>query len=152
MTTHPPRPVRRRRGGRAGSTSLEFGLIGGTLLVMCIGTIDLGLLLWSQEVLQLAATETARCVALGASPCATPASYAVGIASQYSFTGTITTGNVWVQGNATCASTQGHVTAGNYTVVTITDSYWATLFSAFEPVAIALGANTARTVTACYPG
>jgi len=142
-----------RRGRRAGSSSVEFALIAATLMITCVGSIDLGLLLWSQEVLELAATDTARCIALGASPCANAASYAVALTTQYGFTGMVTTANnnVWTQTHATCASTNGHVTAGNYAVVTITESYWATYLSAFEPLAVLLGGSTERTVTACYP-
>jgi len=144
-------PARRRRGGRAGTSTIEFALVAATLLITCVGTVDLGLLLWSQEVLELAATDTARCVALGASPCSNPQSYAVGIVTQYSFTNALTASNVWVQSNATCTSTNGHVTTGTYTVVTITDAFWSTFF-AFEPAAVVLGGSTPRTVTACYPG
>ena len=146
-------PARRRRGRRAGSSSVEFALISATLMISCVGSIDLGLLLWSQEVLELAATDTARCVALGASPCTNAASYAVGLTTQYGFSGMVTTANnnVWVATNAACNSTRANPVSGANAVVTITESYWATYLSAFEPVAILLGGSTERTVTACYP-
>jgi hypothetical protein len=106
-------------------------------------------------------------VALGAAPCSTPPnntpqSYATSIVTQYTFSNGLpnlppsppnnSTSPVWSQSGVTCTSTSTNQTPGNYTVVTITDSYWATLFSAFQPLAIALGANANRTVTACYPG
>lgn len=145
----PPRPARRRRGWRAGSTTLEFALVAATLMITCIGSIDLGLLLWSQEVLELAATDTARCVALGAAPCTpltTAASYAVGLTTQYGFSGMVTGANVSAQINTTCNGA-----TGNYAVVTITESYWGPNLSAWQPVAILLGGSTERVVTACYP-
>jgi len=112
--------------------------------------------------MELAAADTARCVALGAAPCSapnnTPLSYATSIVNQYTFSNGLpnlqpgNTSPVWSQSGVTCTSTSASQTSGNYTVVTITDSYWATTFSAFEPALLALGANANRTVTACYPG
>jgi Flp pilus assembly protein TadG len=159
--TKHPAPARRRRGRQAGSTTLEFALIVSALLIACIGTVDLGLLMWSQEVMELAAADTARCVALGSSLCSapnSPQSYAASIVNQYTFSGGLpnlqpgNTSPVWSQTGVTCTSTSSSQTSGNYTVVTITDSYWATTLSAFEPALLALGANVNRTVTACYPG
>ena len=125
-------------------------MVAGILLIACIGVVNLGLLLWTQEALQSAAMQTARCAALGASPCASPQQYAVNIAAAQSFPGVTNTANVWVQANATCASTQGNVTAGKYTVVTITSTYWSSLLASIESVANLLRSKV-LTATACYP-
>jgi Flp pilus assembly protein TadG len=149
-----PQPARRRRGGRAGSTTLEFALIASTLLIICLGSINLGALLWTQEVMELAAADTARCVALGSSLCANPQTYAIGIAQQYSFNGVLpivgSVNPVWSHTNATCSSTSGNVTPGTNTVVTITSTYWSGTLSIFESLGMTLGTKV-LTATACYP-
>jgi len=154
MTSQHPAPARRRRGGRTGSSSLEFALVVGILMITCIGVVNLGLLLWTQEVLESAAAQTARCAALGSTVCNnsqnTPALYAVSVAAAQSFTGVIGAGNVSVLANATCASTPGHVAAGNNTVVTITSGYWSNFLPTIEPLVAPLR-NKLLTATACYP-
>ena len=57
----------------------------------------------------------------------------------------VSTSNVWVQGNATCTSTNGHVTTGSYTVVQITSSFWS---SGLLPIPIS---NKVLSAEACYP-
>jgi Flp pilus assembly protein TadG len=137
-----PRP---RRGRRAGTTSLEFAMCASALILVCFGVMNVGVLLWTHEALQSAAAQTARCAALGSTLCSNAQQYAVDTAAAFTFTGVIATGDVWVQGNTTCASTSGHVTAGKYTVVTIVSHYWSTGL-----LPIPLG-NKTLTATACYP-
>jgi Flp pilus assembly protein TadG len=133
------------RGPRAGTVAVEFALVGSALFLICFGVLDLGILLWTQEALQSAAAQTARCAALGASTCTNPQQFAVNIVSAQTFAGVVTTGNVWVQSNATCTSTQGAVTAGKYTVVRISSSFWA---SGLLPPPLNLMTLKA---SACYP-
>ena len=114
-----------------------------------IGVLQLGLLMWTQEALETAATQTARCSALGATTCANPQQYAVNIVSEWVLTGVVTTANVWVQANATCASTSGHVTSGKNAVVVITSSYWSTILPA-NWIPSPLG-NNVLAASACYP-
>ena len=145
--TAPARPAqaRRRRGARSGATAVEFALTSSALLMLCFGVMNLGLLLWTQEAIEAAAAATARCSALGASTCSNAQQYADSVAAAEAFTGVITTANVWVQANATCASTQGNVTAGKNTVVIITSSFWSSGLLSYPLGGKALGA------TACYP-
>lgn len=60
------RTLRRDRGG---SVMLEFALIGTALLMVSMGGMELGLILWTQGALQSIAAEAARCGAIGTSAC-----------------------------------------------------------------------------------
>jgi Flp pilus assembly protein TadG len=137
--------ARRHFGREAGTTSLEFALVCSTLIVVILGILGLGLMVWTQQALQASAELTARCVTLGATTCANAQQFAVNTVSTWSFSGVVTTGNVWVQSGATCTSTNGHVAAGKFTVVTISSNYWTggLLPAPFSAVTL--------TATACYP-
>lgn len=137
--------ARRRYGREAGATSLEFALVCSTLIFVILGIVGLGLLIWTQQALQASAELTARCVTLGATTCTNSKQFAVDTAAAWSMPGMVTTGNVWVQTGATCASTNGHVTAGKFTVVRISSNYWAGTVLPAPFSAITL------TATACYP-
>lgn len=67
--------------GRGATTTLEFAFAAPVLMVMLFGCLEYGRMLWTWQALQLASDQTARCVAIGASACATPASFAIAAAS-----------------------------------------------------------------------
>jgi hypothetical protein len=121
----------RRQRRDAGGAALEFALVLGAFLIVCLGVMDVGLLLWTQQALDMAAAKTARCAALGCcveppgTACVGSSQYAVDMVTFATFASVVGTSNVWVQGSATCTSTSGNVTAGKYTVVRISTSYWA---------------------------
>jgi len=135
------RPRRWRPGRRAGSASVEFALTCSALFLVCLGVLDLGIILWTEEAVQSAAALTARCVALGATPCANAKQYAVNLATAQTFAGVVTTANVVVQTGVNCPKSKAP--SGNYTVVTINSTYWATSLSGTL-------AGTPITATACY--
>jgi Flp pilus assembly protein TadG len=139
------RSLLRLRRDACGTTSLEFGLIAAVFTLLFMGTLELGLLLWTQNSLQMTAALTARCVALGAPACSTPATFAVNTASSWLFSGSVNSTNVWVQKNATCASRQGTVASGKFTVVTITMPFWGT---GMLPPPFA---SKTLNATACFP-
>lgn len=63
------RLARRLWRERNGSVMLEFAVVGTALLMVSVGGIELGLILWTQGALQTVAAEAARCGAIGASAC-----------------------------------------------------------------------------------
>lgn len=128
-----------RRRRTAGVVSVEFAMLSGLLILLLIGTLGLGLLILSETGLQSIAAQTARCVALDSSLCATPADYAVQLAGQRLFSGVITRSDVTVSGATSCNGA-----SGSYTTVAITSDYWSNLLSFVFP-----GAKVA--VMACYP-
>ena len=118
------RAGRRRWGRRAGSASVEFALTCSALFLICLGVLDLGIILWTEEAVQSAAGLTARCVALGATPCTNVKQYAVTTATAQTFNGVVTTANVTYSTKAVCPKSK--TPSGSYAVVTITPTYWAT--------------------------
>lgn len=54
---------------RDGATAVEFALIAPVLLLIVGAVLGLGLAFWTRSALQQAATETARCVAIGSPDC-----------------------------------------------------------------------------------
>ena len=55
-----------------GATALEFALISPPLLMLLIGTMDVGRLLWTRAALQDAVVRAARCVAVTPKICGNP--------------------------------------------------------------------------------
>jgi Flp pilus assembly protein TadG len=54
---------------KRGATALEFALIAPPLLMLLVGTLDVGRLLWTRAALQDAVTRAARCVAVSPEIC-----------------------------------------------------------------------------------
>jgi Flp pilus assembly protein TadG len=54
---------------RRGATALEFALIAPPLLMLLVGTLDVGRLLWTRAALQDAVARAARCVAVTPEMC-----------------------------------------------------------------------------------
>lgn len=71
------------RGDRRGVTTLEFTLLAIPLLLLCLGPIEFGRMLWIQEAIQMAAQQGARCIGILASSCASGGTYNAGDATSY---------------------------------------------------------------------
>ena len=54
---------------------MEFALIAVPFLMLSMGTIEFGRVIWTQEALQMTATQGARCIGLRASYCAAGGAY-----------------------------------------------------------------------------
>jgi len=67
-----PRPTSARRG----SVALEYGLIAPLLLVLVLGIIDTGRLMWTYTTLYRATSAAARCGAINSTTCSTAAQIA----------------------------------------------------------------------------
>jgi Flp pilus assembly protein TadG len=136
-----PHAVRRLRAARSGNATVEFALACLAFLPFCFGTLEMGLMLWTQNSLQSIATTAARCKAMNAVACSAgvPA-YVVSLTEASVMPGIIDTSNVTVSTTGNCNGA-----AGTATVVTITHSFWG---SAIFPPPLA---NLATTVSGCYP-
>lgn len=111
--------MRLLRRDRRAAVSLEFAVAGGLMVAVTMGLIGAGLVSWTRSGLQATANATARCVALGAPGCSTPASYAVTLAGQWVFPGIIIPANVTVTQATTCNGA-----TGQYARVAITSTHW----------------------------
>ena len=127
-------------GHRRGTTALEFALVSSVFFTMLLGTIDLGLMMWTRCTLQTVAAQTARCAAIGSSACAGGAAqYAVSLARQWLPTYTLTSSDVVVSGATYCFGV-----SGSFETVTITAPSWTGGM-------IPTFAGGSQTLQACFP-
>ncbi len=118
---------------------LEFAITAGIFLSLVVGGIDVGLLWWAKNALQVSATMTARCMALGS--CADPTSYAVQMVGNWTVSGAITASDVTLSTASQCYGTGGTYT--RFAMVTITSPFWAGLPPPLPHIALQ--------ASACYP-
>ncbi len=128
---------------------MEFALVASALIALFLAIFGLSIVTWSQDAVQAAAAQAARCAAIGGPACTspnTPQQYAAEVAAIHAFPGLVTRGDVTVQTAATsCVSGKSGVTAGAFTVVTITSGFWA---AGFLPPPFS---NATLKASACYP-
>jgi Flp pilus assembly protein TadG len=120
--------------------ALEFALTFPPFIMIILSLITFGRVMWTLNGLQEAGYQTARCVAIANSACATPATYAVNLATSYGVVG-LTAAEVAVTNSSAC----NQATSNRYVQVTIT-------FPAYAQIAPLLPSFTTNLVTtACYP-
>lgn len=124
---------------RRGSVALEFAITAAIFLTIVVGGIDVGLLWWIKNGLQVTAAMTARCMALGS--CSDPRSYAVQMANNWAVPGAINSNGVSLSTTSLCYSSQG--TYNKFAKVTITSPFWAGLPPPLPHITLQ--------VSACYP-
>ena len=137
LPTRSARAARRLRADRRGAAALEFAMVGGLLVLLLLGCVEVGLMMWTGSALQSVAAQTARCTAIGS--CSNPQQYAVSLAGQWIGGNAISTNDVSVAAASSC-----HGQAGAFAVVTISESIWADSF--FQPIVGGI-----QSVTACFP-
>jgi Flp pilus assembly protein TadG len=99
----PCRPRRHLWRDRSGAPALEFALVAPTILLLIMGGVEFGRVMWTESALQMSVQQAARCYAWGVAPCtsagAVPA-YAASVAPQLNFPSTV----FKVTSTATCAT------------------------------------------------
>jgi Flp pilus assembly protein TadG len=137
-----------------GSTMVEFAIVGWMLCMVTFAIVETGLLWWLKSGMQLTASMTARCGAMGytysnannlanfaCTNTTTTQNYAVNtVAPSWLFPNMITAANVTVGGRVTTCD--GFT--GNFFSVSITSSF-------FQFLPPPLGNYTALSTSACYP-
>jgi hypothetical protein len=68
---------------RQATTAVEFAICALALMMIVVGFVEFGRLVWTFEVLQEAASEGARCMGLGASSCASAGAYSSANTTNY---------------------------------------------------------------------
>jgi Flp pilus assembly protein TadG len=144
---------RRLRRDRAGSTTVEFAIVGWMLCMVTFAIVETGLLWWLKSGLQITASMTARCGAVGytygenavanfaCTNTATTKSYAVNtLAPSWLLPNMITTANVTVNGRVSGCNGA----PGNFFSVSLSSGF----FSFLPPP---LGNYTSLSASACYP-
>ena len=82
------------RTGIQGSVAVEFALVVPPTLMLLFGSMEYGRQLWTWQALQLAGNQTARCVAIGGTVCATASTYAINTAAGFGAPGLLAAGVV----------------------------------------------------------
>ena len=98
---------------RQATTAVEFAICALAMVLIIVGFIEFGRLVWTFEVLQEVASEGARCMGLRASSCAktgaynaaSTTTYLVGLATSRGVV--ITSGMISLSNTATCGGTGG---------------------------------------------
>lgn len=92
----------------AATTSLEFGLVAFVPVLMILGVVEFGRLLWTRQIMMHVADMTARCYSISSVLCSgtnTPASYAVALAAKDGLT--LASSNVTTGAQPSCDSSTG---------------------------------------------
>jgi Flp pilus assembly protein TadG len=129
-----------------GGTAVEFSMVITTLFLLLFGIIEFGWYLWTANALQQTAIQTARCMGVLSSGCASggayssasAVSYAQGVASAYGVS--LPSADVSLNAAATCAG------VADFSQVTL--SY---TFKTLVPNLVTGLSNVAMTSSACFP-
>jgi hypothetical protein len=134
---------------RRGTTAVEFAVCALAMVLIIIGFIEFGRLVWSFEVLEEAAAEGARCMGLRAASCASggaynaadTTSYVVGLASSRGVV--ITPGVVSLSNTASCGGASGFSQVSiSYDFVSVAPGLLASLVHGFVVPASACFPNS----------
>lgn len=78
--------------GRRAVTTLEFALVAPVFMILLWGSIEFARMAWTQQALQVAGDQTARCVAIGGAACTNAVTYATGTAVDHGAFGLLGSG------------------------------------------------------------
>lgn len=132
---------------RRGATAVEFALVAGPLLLLVLGSVEIGRALWGRQALQEIAVTTARCAAVPQTACTSDKAYdkakaqeaTLKIAGAYGVA--IDKSDITIEKNATCNGVSG------FTKVTVTYDF----DSALKPLLTSLVDGLNLSAVACYP-
>jgi len=131
----------------AGTTAIEFGMLSPVLMMSSLGIYEFGRWGWTYEALQEAASQGARCAAIGEAACESSGSfsasntesYVQGVAAGWGLT--VPTSDITVNNSTSCGTISG------FSQVQI--SY---VFTSVVTKIIPTGpSGTTVTATSCYP-
>lgn len=133
--------------GRRGTTAVEFALVCPALMLLLLGSIEFGRLIWTWQALQLAGNQVARCVAISGTACSTPSTYAINTASSFGAFGLTAAGVTVVNKPPTTTDATACSPPTGNTAVQVK---LALAFTSPASVLIPKLAQT-LTTTSCYP-
>jgi Flp pilus assembly protein TadG len=135
------------------TTTVEFAIVGLMLCLMTFAILETGLLWWSKAEMQMTASNTARCGAVGyaynTTNCvssSTTQAWALSVANTWMFPGQITNSSITVNGKVTGGAGAANCNSapGNYFSVTIAGNF-------FIHLPPPLGNYANLSATGCYP-
>ena len=139
--------ARRLLRARAGVTTLEFGLIGVPMLMLAMGVIEYGRLMWTNQVLEDSAAAGARCMGVLATGCTAGGVYSASATNTY-LQQQLNNAEVLISNtvvNLSTSTTCGGV--GGFSQVTISYTFHTVLPLLLTPLANGIP----LTAQACFP-
>lgn len=133
------RSWRSLRQDSKGVATLEFTLVGSTFMLLIVFTIETGMVFWIKNAFEVAASQTARCLANSGTACSNSRTYAQSLLDTWGVNALVPQFNITVTPGASCSRTVGTYTS--VTINTTTDLAW--LIPPLNTIVL--------TSTACYP-
>jgi Flp pilus assembly protein TadG len=135
------------RSARSGASALEFAIVAPALLLLAIGIIECGRLVWTAEALQQSASETARCMGILASGCTSGGGYSSTQTLSY-LQGTATGWGVSLpSGDVTLSSSGSCGGASGFSTVVVAYTFHTAVPNLITPFANGITLN----ISACFP-
>jgi len=131
---------------RDGVVAMEFAIIASALMMLTLGTIEFGRLLWTQEALNATAIQTARCIGVRSSSCASGGTYNASDTTTYAETVASGWGVTLTAADITATNNEGSGTCAGDAQVSI--SY--TFESVVPGVLTMLSGGAPLTAQACF--
>jgi Flp pilus assembly protein TadG len=123
---------------RRGTTAVEFAICALAMMLIVVGFIEFGRLVWTSEVLQEAASEGARCMGLRANACAAAGVYSAASSTNYVVSVAtargvaITSAMITLSNAAVCGGTSGFSRVSiSYDFTTVAPSLLTSLVNGF---------------------
>jgi Flp pilus assembly protein TadG len=132
---------------RDGVAAMEFAITATALMMLTLGTIEFGRLLWTQEALNATAIQTARCIGVLASSCAASGTYSAANTKSYAETAAGGWGVTLTDSDITPSNSEGSGTCTGDAQVSIT----YTFDSVVPGLLTMLAGGAALTAQACFP-
>lgn len=133
------RSWRSLRQDSKGVASLEFALVGSTFMFLMVFVIETGMVFWIKNAFEVAASQTARCLANSGTACSNSRTYAQNLLDTWGVNALVPQFNITVTPGTSCSRTVGTYTS--VTINTTTDLAW--LIPPLNTIVL--------TSTACYP-
>jgi Flp pilus assembly protein TadG len=109
-------------GDRRGSTIIEFAVSTVAMFSMCFAILEVGLMCWTQNAMQNAATLGARCAATSNSACANVPQFVVDTIGTWLVPDSVAVADVTVQSAGVCNGSPGTAV-----IVSISHQFWGAL-------------------------
>jgi Flp pilus assembly protein TadG len=135
------------RAARDGAVAMEFAITATALMMLTLGTIEFGRLLWTQEALNATAIQTARCIGVLSISCASAGAYSSANTTSYAETTASGWGVTLTAGDVTASTSGASSACSGDAEVSI--SY--TFDSVVPGLLTMLAGGAALTAQACFP-
>jgi len=147
MTAGMTRRWRKLLTARDGVVAMEFAITATSLMMLTLGTIEFARLLWTQEALDATAIQTARCIGVLSSSCASAGAYSSSDTKTYAEQVSSGWGITLTDGDITPTASVASGTCQGDAQVSITYTFQ----SVVPGLLTMLSGGAALTSQACFP-